>query len=97
MSQHSSVSGETLRGVSMRGRGRGQPPNRISVNIQPTSTRFIPLNKRHYESSSDDPVSSSNHTESEEEPQHTSVTPQLPAISQAHPADAPATLFFKKS
>jgi hypothetical protein len=81
MSEHPTVSGKSLRGVTMSGRSP-----RVPVNIQPATTRFIPVNqlKRTYESSSDDP-------ESDEEEQHTSVTPQLPTIDLVTEPDEPAT------
>jgi hypothetical protein len=77
MSQHPTISGKSLRGHY----------SRVPANIQPSSTRFIPVNQRHYSSSDD--------TESDEdqmqESQHTSVTPQLPTIGRVNPPGEPAT------
>jgi hypothetical protein len=84
MSERPTVSGKSVRGItmSMCTRGRGRSP-RIPVNIQPVSTRVLPAKRPYEESSSDE--------EAEWEEQHTSVTPQLTAIGRVAEPGEPAT------
>jgi hypothetical protein len=85
MSERPTVSGKSVRGItmSMCTRGRGHSP-RIPVNIQPVTTRVLPSKRPYEESSSSD-------EEAEWQEQHTSVTPQLPPIGRVAEPDEPAT------